>query len=161
MTHDTPSPEQAAHELDEINDRQQRAAAKAARSPEWLWWTFAAGTILSGFAADLWPSLGWVPGLVLTGLALCLVLGIRSKRIAAAMGYRAAPNRQSIPRKAIGRKNLLAIAFLALALLIAVGMTAVHVPFTHTIASAVMAALVVLVLRPVVRSLLNTAPGER
>jgi hypothetical protein len=161
MTPDTPSPEQAAHELSEISDRQQQAAAKAARLPEWLWWSVAAATILSGLAADLWPSLGGVPGLVVVGLAVLLVLGIRSKRIATAMGFRAAPDRQSVPRKAVGRRYLLAIACLALALLMVVGATAVHVPFMHTIASAVMAAVLVLVLRPVVRSLLNTAPGER
>lgn len=161
MTYDEPSPEQAAHELGEISDRQQRAAVKAARPPEWVWWSMAAGMILSGVAADLWPSLGGVPGLVLAGLAVFLVLGIRSKRIAAAMGFRAAPNRQSVPRKAVGRKYLLAIAFLALALLMAVGATALHVPFTQAIFSVVMAVVWVLVVRPVFRSLLSTVPDER
>jgi len=161
MKHDTPSPEQAASELAEIRDRQQRAAAKAARKPAWLWWSIAAGTILAGVAGDLWPPLGSAPGLVLAGLAVLLVLGSRSKRIATAMGYRAVPDRQSMPRKAVGGKYVLLIAFLALCLLIAVGSNAVHVPFTHTIWSVVIAAVVVLVLRPVSRSLLNTVPDER
>ncbi|MCQ9166167.1 MULTISPECIES: hypothetical protein [unclassified Arthrobacter] len=161
MKHETPSPEQAASELGGIRTRQQRAAAKAARKPEWLWWAMAAGTILAGLAADLWSPLGSLPGLAIAGLAMLLVLGSRSKRVAAAMGYRAVPDRQSVPRKAVSGKYLLAIAFLALCLLIAVGSSTWHVPLTHTVWSVAIAAVVVLVLRPVSHSLLHMAPDER
>lgn len=161
MGHDGPSPEQAASELAEIGSRRQRAAAKAARKPEWLWWSIAAGTVLAGLAGDLWPSSGSLPGLVVAGLAVLLVLGSRSKRIASAMGYGAAPDRRSMPRKAVGGKYLLLVAFLSLCLLIALGSNAVRVPFAHTIWSVVIAAVVVLVLRPVSRSLLDTVPDER
>jgi hypothetical protein len=158
MTDDMPSPDEAAHELSEISDRRQRAAVNAARKPDRVWWAVATGMVLSGFAADRWPSLGFVPGLVFAALTVLLVLSIRSKRIAAAMGYRAAADRQSMPRKAVDGKYLMLIAVLALALLMAVGLPTLKLPFTHTIGAVIMAGVVLLVLRPAVRSVLTTVP---
>lgn len=161
MSHEVPSPEQAADALGEISGWQQRAAVKASKRPEWLWWTAAGGIVLSGLAADLWPSLGPVPGLVVAALALCLVASMRSRRIATTMGYQAAPDLRSMPRKAVSVTRVLVVAALALALIMTVALTAFHVPFRNTIGCVVIAALVVAVVRPMSRSLLDALPERR